>query len=154
MYGPPQPGDDSALHLSASWQKMFSFGWNELWLNFHAQSRSGFVLFPEEESVGDGDLLRGPFGADYARRVAGLDIEFRYSLLRDVFKLGIFHNGAAYGAIDRTARTEKLALANAVGAGVHALIIDEFQLDAYFGVGWGSGGRFDRGAALSIRQAF
>ena len=154
MYGRPGPNDDGALHLYASWQKMWSIGWNELWLTSHVQSRSGYVLFPEEDSVGDGDLLRGPFGADYARRVAGLDFEFRYSLLRDVFKLGVFHNGAVYGAVNRALGTEKLALANSVGGALHALIIDEFQLDAYFGVGWANDGRFDKGAALAIHQAF
>jgi hypothetical protein len=142
------------MHLTFGWQKMWAIGWNELWLNAHALSRSGFVLFPEEQSVGDGDFLRGVFGSDYVRRIAGLDIEFRYSLLRDVFKIGFFHNGAMYGAVDRAAGTEKLALSDALGLGVHALIIDEFQLDAYFGVGWSKDGRFDRGAALAIRQAF
>ena len=154
MYGRPHPQDDGALHLFATWQKMWLFGWNELWVNAHAISRSGFVEFPEEESIGDGDLLRGPFGGDYARRAAGLDLEFRYSLLRDVFKLGLFHHGVLYGQIDRALGSEKLALADATGLGVHALIIDEFQLDAYFGVGWASDGRFDKGAALAIRQAF
>jgi hypothetical protein len=41
-----------------------------------------------------------------------------------------------------------------MGIGAHALIIDEFQLDAYFGVGWSSKAKFDKGAALAIRQAF
>ncbi|HUJ28271.1 MAG TPA: hypothetical protein VLW85_19750 [Myxococcales bacterium] len=154
MYGPPHPGDEGALHLFLDWQKMWPVGWNEIWASVHALSRSGFVLFAEEESIGDGDLLRGPFGIEYARRAAGLDLEFRYSLLRDVFKLGVFHHGAAYGRLDRTRGTEKLALADAMGLGVHALIIDEFQLDAYFGVGFASGGQFDKGAALAIRQAF
>jgi len=98
--------------------------------------------------------LRGPFGGEYARRYVGLDLEFRYSFMRDVFKLGIFHNQVAYGAINRTTNLDKLALANALGLGIHALIIDEFQLDAWIGVGWATNGKFDRGAALAIRQAF
>ena len=107
-----------------------------------------------EESIGGGDLLRGPFGAVYARRLTGLDLEYRFSLLRDVFKLGIFHNAVGYGAIDRATNKDKLAGANAVGLSLHALIIDEFQLDAWFGVGWSTGGAFSTGAALAIRQAF
>src|SRR5205814_9968711 len=101
-----------------------------------------------------GDVLRGEFGMDYAGRDGGLQLECRYSLLRDVFKLGIFQNAVGYGAIDRVTNKDKLTGANAVGLGIHALIIDEFQLDAWFGVGWSTKKTFDQGAALAIRQAF
>ena len=60
----------------------------------------------------------------------------------------------AYGSLGRAAGTESFALADPFGFGVHALLIDEFALDAYFGIGFATGTRFDRGAALSIRQAF
>src|SRR5436190_887591 len=154
VYGPPHAQDDGAVHVKAAYQKMFPFGWNEMWFELVGISRTGFVLFPEETSIG-GDILRGPFGGEYARRSSGLDLEYRFSIVRDVFKLGIFHNLAAYGAIDRATNKEKFALANAIGIGIHALLIDEFQLDAWFGVGWATGKKFDRGgAALAIRQAF
>jgi hypothetical protein len=153
VYSSPHEGTSGALHLSGRWQKMIPYGWNELWLSAMGISRTGFVVFPEEESIG-GDPLRGPFGSVYARRLLAVQAEFRYSLLRDVFKLGLFHNLVAYGALDRVKQTETPALADALGVGAHALLIDEFELDAYFGVGYGSGNRFDRGAALSIRQAF
>ena len=153
VYSAPHPGTDGALHLSARWQKMFPFGWNELWLSALGFSRTGFVVFPEEQSIG-GDPLRGPFGAEYARRLLAFQVEFRYSLLRDVFKLGLFHNAVAYGQLDRVKQAESPALANSLGLGAHALLIDSFALDAYFGVGFATGSRFDSGAALSIRQAF
>jgi hypothetical protein len=152
-YGAPHAGSSGAQHLWAHWQKMVPFGWDELWLEVHGSSRTGFVLFPEEMSIG-GDPLRGPFGGEYTKRLAAVQIEYRFSLLRDVFKLGVFHNAVAYGAIDRATGNESPALADSFGAGVHALLIDEFELDAYFGVGFASGNKFDRGAALSIRQAF
>jgi len=154
LYGPPGSNDDGALHLSASYQKIWARGWNELWVEARGMSRTGYLLFPEEESIGGGDLLRGPFGTEYTHRLVALDVEYRYSLLRDVFKLGIFHNAVLYGALDRVASTEAAAVADALGLGVHALLIDEFQLDAWFGVGWSTGGKFDKGAALAIRQAF
>lgn len=154
LYSPPHEDEKASLHLSANYQKMWLRGWNELWLEARALARMGAVVFPEELSIGDGGFLRGPFGGNYTRRVAGLDLEYRYSLLRDVFKLGVFHNFVAYGNLDRITGVEKVALADALGLGLHALMIDEFQLDAYFGVGWGSGGRFGSGAALFIRQAF
>lgn len=154
VYARPHPYDNGAVHLFGRWQRLFPFGWNEMWAEVRALSRSGYVLFPEEESVGGGDFLRGPFGGEYARRLAGLDLEYRFSLLRDVFKLGIFHNAAAYGRMDPARTSEKLTFADSLGLGVHALLIDEFQLDAYFGVGYSSFHRFERGAALSIRQAY
>ncbi|HMC34280.1 MAG TPA: hypothetical protein VKH65_07730, partial [Myxococcales bacterium] len=153
VYGPPHEGQESALHLAGWYQKMFSFGWNELWAEARGISRTGFILFPEEASIG-GSVLRGPFSNEYARKYGGLQLEFRYSLLRDVIKLGIFHNVAGYGAIDRVTEKEELTFANAVGLGFHALLIDEFQLDAWFGVGWSTKGLFDQGGALAIRQAF
>ncbi len=154
VYGSPHAGDDAALHLSASYQKMWPLGWNEFWLEARAISRTGFVVFPEEESIGGGDFLRGPFGAEYTRRLVAVDLEYRLSLLRDVFKVGLFHNAVAYSRLDRATGADKLAAANSVGLGVHLLIIDEFQLDAGYGVGWASGGKFDSGGALAIRQAF
>ena len=153
IYAAPHAGTDGAQHLSARWQRVFPFGWNELWLSGLGFSRTGFVVFPEEQSIG-GDALRGPFGGEYTRRLLALQVEFRYSLLRDVFKLGVFHNLVGYGAIDRIRQAESPALANAFGVGAHALLIDSFALDAYFGVGYATGAKFDRGAALSIRQAF
>ena len=152
VYGPPDPPGQSALHLGAWYQKMFGFGWNELWVEVNGMSRTGWILFPEEASMSG--PLRGPFGDQYARKFASLDLEFRYSLLRDVFKLGLFHNLVAYGAIDRNTDRESATLADSLGLGIHALLIDEFQLDAWFGVGWSTLGTFDRGGALQIRQAF
>ena len=153
IYAAPHPGTDGALHLAARWQRVFALGWNELWLSGLGFSRTGFVVFPEETSIG-GDPLHGPFGGEYTRRLLAFQVEFRYSLLRDVFKLGLFHNAVAYGALDRVKQTESPALANSFGLGAHALLIDSFALDAYFGVGYATGAKFDRGAALSIRQAF
>jgi hypothetical protein len=153
VYGAPRDGTSGAVHLQAHYQKLFAFGWNDLWLEARGISRTGFVLFPEEVSIG-GDTLRGPFGAEYARRLAALGVEFRYSIVRDLFKLGVFHNLVAYGRLDRGPNTERLALADSFGLGLHALLLDEFQLDAYFGMGLASGGRSDRGASLNIHQAY
>lgn len=154
VYAAQRAGEKRTLHLAASYQKAFTFGWDELWVELRGMSRTGSVLFPEEGSLG-GEVLRGPFGSEYARRFAGLELEYRYSVVRDVFKIGLFHNLAAFGVVDRaTNLDDKLGLANAVGLGAHALIIDEFQLDAYFGVGWSTHAKFDTGAALAIRQAF
>ncbi len=69
VYGPPHEGEQSALHLAGWYQKMFPFGWNELWFEARGISRTGFILFPEEASIG-GSVLRGPFSNEYARKYA------------------------------------------------------------------------------------
>jgi hypothetical protein len=154
LYARPGDADQGALSLIGSWRKMWPQGWNEIWAEAYGFARSGYILFPEEQSIGDTELLRGPFGTQYARHVLGVDVEYRYSLMRDVFKLGLFNHAALYGEIDRVTNGEIAALADVVGLGVHALMIDEFQLDAWFGFGWTQRGLFDKGAALAIRQAF
>jgi hypothetical protein len=152
VYGPPHKNQKGELFLLAYYQKVVPFGWNELWVEARGISRSGSVIFPEEDSLGD--ELHGVFSNEYARKVATLNLEYRYSLMRDVFKLGLFHNFAVYGTTNRTTNVDKPALADAFGLGIHALILDEFQLDAYFGGGFAAGGKTDHGAALVIRQAY
>jgi hypothetical protein len=155
MYGKPGAGGtERAQHFSGRYQKIFGFGWNELWIEARGFWRHGAILFPEEASIGGGDELRGPFGNEYARRLAVLDLELRWSVIRDLFKVGLFHNAAGYGMIDRATDAEKPRLADSFGIGVHALFIDEFQLDAWFGFGFASGRRSDKGAALRIVQAY
>jgi hypothetical protein len=75
--------------------------------------------------------------------------------LRDLFKVGLWDNLAGYGSIERSkGDAQTRALADAVGVSVHALLIDEFQLDLYWGVGFRSDGPFGNGASLQIAQAF
>lgn len=153
LYGRGRSDRPSSVRLLGRYQKLIQFGWNELWLESRGEYRDGDVLFPEEQSIG-GDPLRGPFGSVYARKLLSFGAEFRYSLLRDVFKLGVFHNAVAFGAIDRLSNGESPRLADSFGLGVHALIYEEFALDAWFGTGFAGGGQTDRGAALQLRQAF
>jgi hypothetical protein len=152
VYNHPYEGAEGELFLLGRYQKVFAFNWNELWLELRGISRSGFVLFPEEESLGDN--LRGTFSNEYTRKLGLLALEFRYSLMRDVIKMGVFHNLVGYQAINRTLNTESFALADSFGLGFHALLLDGFQLDAYYGFGFASGGKIDHGASLYIRQAY
>jgi len=152
IYGPPHTDQEGELFLFGYYQRVLPRGWNELWIESRGISRSGFVIFPEEGSLAD--ELHGVFSNEYARKLITLNFELRFSLMRDVFKLGLFHNFAVYGAINRTTDVDRPALADAFGLGVHALLIDAFQLDAYFGAGFAGGGKTDRGAALVIRQAY
>jgi hypothetical protein len=152
LYGRATDARSSTLRLVGRYQKMVPIGWHEFWIEGHGAYLSGDVLFPEEESLGG--VLRGPFSSVYARKVVGVGAELRVSLLRDLFKVGIYDNVASYGGIDRLTNLESFRIADSIGLGVHALIIDEFALDVWIGQGFNSSGNTDTGIALTLRQAY
>jgi hypothetical protein len=142
-----------ALWLRAAYQHRFPFGWHELWWHARGTLLAGGVIFPDEESIGG--HLHGPFGAsDYARKLASTGVEFRYSLLRDAIKVGLFYDQAFFGSIDRTTDTESLKSAGAGGPAVHLLLADEFQIDFYFALGWKPDGSTETAPSLVVRQVF
>lgn len=154
LYGRGASDRASTAVLHGHYQHVWLSGWNEFWLEGLATLLVGDVLFPEEESVGGGSALRGPFSYDSVRKLSAIDLEFRYSLWRDNFKIGLFHDLAAFGEIDRTTDVETARIADSFGLGFHALLYYQFQLDAWFGAGFASDGRFSNGAALTIKQAY
>jgi hypothetical protein len=146
------PSSKRAVWLRAGWQRRFPLGWHEVLWQAHGTLREGEVLFPDEESVGN--HLNGAFGGDFARKLVSTGLEARYSLLRDVFKVGLFYNQVLFGAIDRTAGTWSVKSAGAGGPALHFLVADEFQIDTYFGLGWKTDGSADFAPALVLRQVF
>jgi hypothetical protein len=88
---------------------------------------------------------------DYARKLGSTGLEFRYSLLRDVIKVGLFYDQVLFGAIDRTADTESL---RSGGPAVHLLLADQFQVDMHLAVGWSTKGATDHGISLGLRRVF
>jgi hypothetical protein len=144
---------DKALWLRGAYQRRFPFGWHELWWQVRGTLRAGGVLFPDEESIGA--HLHGSFGSsEFARKLASTGLEFRYSLLRDVIKLGAFYDQALFGAIDRTANVQSLKSAGAGGPALHLLLADEFQIDVYVALGWKTDGAVDHAPSLVLRQVF
>jgi hypothetical protein len=150
-----EPDRENSLRLQYVYEAPISFGYHELWIKSRGASFHGDDLFPDEHAIG-GNYLRGPFvDTFYVRRLASLGLEFRVSLVRDRFKISLFHDAVVFGMIDRvTDETTDPAAANAVGLGAHVLILDAFQFDAYYGVGFAVGDRFDHGLVLSLKQAF
>ncbi|MCK6550162.1 hypothetical protein L6R52_30285 [Myxococcota bacterium] len=147
-------GLEPLASIVGSHQKVILLGWHELWLETKARWMDGGVLFADEASVGDG-YLRGPFSGDYySPKLASFGAELRFSLARDLFKLGVFHDLAYFQRIDRATGARDAALADAFGLALHALLIDAFSLDVYWGVGLAKGGDFDQGVELHLRQAF
>ena len=144
---------DKAVWLRAFYQHRFPFGWHELWWQTRGTLLGGQVLFPDEESIGV--HLHGALGgSDFARKLGSSGLEFRYSLLRDVIKVGLFYDQVLFGTIDRTTDTQSVRSAGAGGPAVHLLVGDQFQIDAYLAVGWNTGGTTDYGPSLVLRQVY
>jgi len=154
VYFPALQATGTAVRTDIRYRKLFPIGWHELWLTGRGIWLSGDVLYTEEQSLG-GEGMRSVFSSVFVRRMGALGAEFRYSLLRDLFKVGFWDNVAAYGSIDRNNNSaETRSGANAVGVSLHALFIDEFQFDFYYGIGFHSGYAFGSGAALQLSQAY
>ncbi|HOX43577.1 MAG TPA: hypothetical protein PK668_08265 [Myxococcota bacterium] len=138
------------------YQLVQGLGWHDLvvrsrgtWLYWR-----GAVPFDEEEPVG-GRYVRGVFGGrDYVREVGNLTLEFRLSLVRDLFKLSVFNDLALYGELDRVSADERFMLADSFGLGFHALILDTLQLDLYYAFGLDLEREFDHGLSASLTKAF
>ncbi len=140
--------------IGAEYQKIFRFGWHDLLVHAGGFWKGGDVAFDDETSAG-GRYLRGVFGGTWFVREAGAArAEFRLSLVRDLFKVSVFNDVAILGEIDRSGGPRKIRIADSVGAGFHALILDMFQLDVYYGFGFASDGAFDYGLVTTLKKVF
>jgi hypothetical protein len=147
------PSSKRAIWLHAGWERRFPIGWHEFVWEARGTLLEGEVLFPDEESIGN--HLKGAFGSsDFSREAASTGLEFRYSLLRDIVKVGLFYNQVVFQALDRTLGTSSVQSAGAGGPAVHLLLADEFQVDAYLALGWKTDGGAAFAPALVLRQVF
>jgi hypothetical protein len=144
----------SLLAIDSVIAKVFALGWDELRLGSIGGLRAGNVQFPDELPAA-AIALHGPFGDQiYVRKFISFNAEYRFSIERDIVKLGLFHDLIVYGAIDRTTNDQSRAAANAFGVSLHALLLDSFTFDAYIGFGFAANGQFGSGLALGLGQAF
>jgi hypothetical protein len=152
---PGGAGRDGTAYLRARFQHVRMIGWDEFWIEGLGNLFAGDVLFAEEESLG-ADALRGAFsGTDYTRRLLGVGFEYRYSMWRDVLKLGVFTNLAVYQPIEPfTDRGRGARFAASAGPGLHMLVEDAISFDAYVSIGVDALGRTSMGAQLALHQAF
>ena len=145
-----------ATWLRLGWQRRFPIGWHEVIWRARGTLLFGEVLFPDEESLGG--HLNGAFGgSDFVRKVGSTGLEFRYSLLRDLFKVGLFYDQAIFGLIDRTIPSQSSSQLGAAGAGgpaAHLLLADEIQIDFYLAFGWKTAHVFNFAPGLELRQVF
>ncbi len=129
-----QPEQPMFLETRAMYQKVFAIGWHDVWLKGRGTWLTGDVLFPFEEPLGEN--LRGVFGDVFVRTAAGAKGEFRFSLTRDLYKVGAFLDVVAYGELNRDTGKQRIRFGTAFGPSFHALIEGMFQmeLDLSFGV--------------------
>lgn len=114
----------------------------------------GNVPFYAEIPMGDGFLRSAFQGSVYARRLAGLGLEYRFSLSRDTLKFSLFNDAVAYESLDMLRQPEDLAVIDNFGIGLHVLLLDAFQIDGYLGVGVRTDGETDVGLSLNVSQAY
>ncbi len=139
---------------SLQYIKVFEMGWHDLWVKSRWAFLWGDYLFDDEEPIG-GRYLRGVFGDKwFTDKAANLVLEFRLSLARDIFKLSLFHDLAAFPEIDRETGVETWRVADSFGLGFHALVLDAIQFDIYYSVGFASDGDFDHGFSASLKKVF
>jgi len=140
--------------LESEYEKVFEFGWNDLWIHGAAGGVAGAYGVADPIPM-TGRYLRGVFGHRlYLDRAASAAIEFRLSLSRDVFKVGFYSEAAIYREARGDNPTGEVALANSFGPSFHALVLDSLQLDIYYAAGFIHDGPFDHGISLRVEKAF
>ncbi|MEL6545057.1 MAG: hypothetical protein AAFQ82_10560 [Myxococcota bacterium] len=127
---------------------------NDFWLTAAAAGVvGGFSEFDEPE-IGS-RFLRGVFGnQNFVQAIASLGVAYRYSINRDLVKVGVYHDLAGYYESDFAAGSSRFRVANAFGLGVHALVFDLFQFDVYVGTGFASDGESGFGSTFQLQKAF
>lgn len=139
---------------SYRFQRVNEVGWHDLWLTSRGSYLWGSVPFIEEQPVG-GQHVRGVFDDRfYTRHVASGGMEVRFSLTRDIYKVGGFADVAVFGDINRDTGSEKPRVVGSAGPSFHVLIADIFQLDLYYALGFAGHGQAERGFTAALKQAF
>jgi hypothetical protein len=151
-YQPTAAGDGYfRFDLQGRW--IFPLGWHELRAGAHATGELGNILFTDEVALSD--HLRVGFGLEkYTHRVGTASLEFRYSLLRDKVKVGVFNDTGVWRHLPREDAAQKASLAGSSGVSLGLFLFDELQLDAYYGLGWSTDHYSSTGLALAIKEAF
>lgn len=136
----------------AGYQLVIPIGWHDIWIRGKGTWMSGDVQFPFEEVLGE--HLPAVFGDIWVQKAGGVRAEFRYSLVRDVFKVGLFANGVAFGEEQRDQGTTIPRWGAGVGPTSHFLIEGIFQLDLFLNFSVLSNGRFSTGLLVWLNKVF
>lgn len=140
--------------LEAEYDDVFAFGYNDLWLHGAAGWLGGSYGVADPIPMG-GRYLRGVFGHSlYMDRAASAAVEFRLSLSRDKFKVGLYHEIAGYREARAGNPEGDYGVGNSFGPSFHALVMDALELDIYYAFGFMRDGPFEHGVSFRIEKAF
>jgi hypothetical protein len=152
-FQPTVSGTSGYFHLDFSGYKFIGIGWHEVRLTLLTAAEAGNVLFTDETPLSS--QLRIGFGVSkWTQRISTLSFEFRYSLLRDKIKVGVYNDLAVWRQLARVDPSEAFELAGSSGGGLFFFVLDELQIDAFYGMGWATDGYHAPGFSLSINQVF
>ena len=150
-YQPTIAHTQGYFHFDLQGHKLINFGWNELRLGLRVTGEAGNVLYVDEIPLSD--HLRVGFGLEkYTQRLSSLSFEFRYSVLRDKVKIGLFSDVGVWRHLPRDDPEQRAELAGSSGGGI--FLFDELQVDAFYGIGWSTDGYNEPGFSLAIKEAF
>jgi hypothetical protein len=152
-YQPTIAGTTGYFHLDFNAYKYLALGWHELRFTLQTAAEAGDVLFIDETPLVS-QIRLGLGLQKWTRSMATVSLEFRYSLLRDKVKLGVFSDTAMWRHLERVDPSRQFELAGAAGGGVCLFLADEFLIDVFYGVGWTTDGYSSTGLALTIKEAF
>lgn len=134
------------------YQLVVPIGWHDIWIRGKGTWMSGDVMFPFEEVLGE--HLPAVFGDIWVQKAGGVRAEFRYSLVRDIFKVGLFANALAFGEERRDTGETIPRFGAGVGPTSHILIEGIFQLDLFLNFSLLSSGRFSTGLLVWLNKVF
>lgn len=134
------------------YQLVVPIGWHDVWIRAKGTWMSGDVLFPFEEVLGE--HLPAVFGDIWVQKAGGVRAEFRYSLVRDIAKVGLFANVLAFGEELRDAGKTVPRFGAGIGPTAHVLIEGIFQLDLFLNFSLLSNGRFSTGLLVWLNKVF
>jgi hypothetical protein len=150
----PAFGHRAFWQAEAQYRRVIEFGWNDLWLRGAAGAVGGRYGVADAMPM-TGRYLRGVYGHEfYLDRAASAAIEYRLSLTRDVFKVGLFHELAVFREARRVELSDEFRAGNSFGPSFHALVLDVLQFDLFYAAGFTLEGDFDHGVSLRIQKAF
>jgi len=136
----------------AGYQLVIPLGWHDVWIRGKGTWMSGDVLFPFEEVLGE--HLPAVFGDIWVQKAGGVRTEFRYSLVRDIFKVGVFANALAFAEEPRDGSKAIPRFGAGLGPTTHLLIEGIFQLDLFLNFSLLSNGRFSTGLLVWLNKVF
>ncbi len=134
------------------YQYVRGLGWHDLWVRSRGRLSWGDVTFHDEVSLGE--FTRGLFGTQHVHSAVNLQLEFRFSITRDLLKLSVFHDLAVFAVPSRVDGTVEPALANGFGPGLHFLVQELFQLDMYVAFGFRRGSPLGAAFSMQFQKAF